>query len=572
MKKCLIIIAGLPRYVDDIASIVMREQIINANPEYVFDIACSAENFHAMPGKFVNCSEQEHQRCGNVKYENDAAIEEAYRKVYSHLAQNFTFRISNIDYDDKVNKQRAFEIRILEILNDELYSNTKYDKYIFMRPDIVFANGSVSLDGVFASDNMHCILGQNERPRCMYSTRDWNFCYILGPESAQILKDTIQQFCIFQEVRKDALTQREVRWYQIIGEYCKPTNLGDVTLTSINLPVHFNGNILDPENSMPGGVGSSYYHHLLQNLYVKGKRLILGYENTYPIAILRRFINIQRNEPRTAKVVIDGGLGNKLFQIATLLGYCENSGKTPLFDARLHIRPAHEKQDWSYFVRELSNVSNDSNTSATTVTYQEKYLEFGKYYDLKSVIPQDKDVILKGYFQSEKYFNHIRPRILEQFRCPSQIRELITLQYPTIEKSAFLHVRRGDNIPSNTLHYFGEMKGYYNLAINHIRENAQNFENKWLVCSDDIEWCKKQEWIINLGDVTFVDENEIVTLWIMSLCGYGGIASNSSFSWWGLWLNESKDKVCVATEKVVNPDCYMDDYFPPFFKTFPNLA
>jgi hypothetical protein len=278
-----------------------------------------------------------------------------------------------------------------------------------------------------------------------------------------------------------------------------------------------------------------------------------------------------------AKVVIDGGLGNKLFQIATLLGYCEETGKTPVFDRTLHIRPSHEKEDWSYFVRGLGNLRSDEFTNENAVMYQEKYLEFGKYYDLKSIIPSDKNVILKGYFQTEKYFKNIRSKILEQFGCPSQVQELVKSQYPTLSQSAFVHIRRGDSVPSNTLHYFGEMKGYYQLAIDHIRRNAKGFNNNnWVICSDDLEWCKKQEWINTLGcesgSVTFIDENEIITLWIMSLCKYGGIASNSSFSWWGLWLNESEDKICVATENVVTKPCYMEDYFPPFFKTFPNLA
>lgn len=262
------------------------------------------------------------------------------------------------------------------------------------------------------------------------------------------------------------------------------------------------------------------------------------------------------------KTQIKGGLGNKLFELAFLLGKSYNLNgdqvAIPLYDSRFYEKPHHETMDWSYFRR---GIKEDTLINPNVKISYGPPCKYENHY-----LPQTNDqvVLYDGYFQSEKYFKHVSPLIRSQFKCPSEIKELILNNYPKLQESTFIHIRRGDNV-GHPYHYF-DLDSFWKRSIKELKNKGVK---NWIICSDGIEWCKNydmiKELILDSDSVTFVEEDEITTLWIMSLCGKGGIGSNSSFSWWGMWLNESDD--CYFPDKLFT-DYSVDisDYFPQKFK------
>ena len=227
-------------------------------------------------------------------------------------------------------------------------------------------------------------------------------------------------------------------------------------------------------------------------------------------------------------VLLMGGLGNRLFQIAMGLGY-ENTHnlKFVLLENSIEGYKPEQKGDHSYFLRNIEITKN---------TFDSKHFDQPYYY---YEIPKEVNTRFSGYFQSEKYFKHIRSKILEQFGCPYNKKIELLQKYPQLPNSIFLHIRRGDYV-GHWLHYI-DLTKYYEYCLKQF-ENVNVF-----ICTDDREWCKN-----TYPNFHILDENEVNTLWIMSLCGKGGICSNSSFSWWGSWLNENKGATFFYPNKQVN--------------------
>ena len=152
---------------------------------------------------------------------------------------------------------------------------------------------------------------------------------------------------------------------------------------------------------------------------------------------------------------------------------------------------------------------------------------------------------IKGWFQSEEYFKSIRPILLKEFvprkklRIPGKLRAALN-----DSESVSLHVRRGDYVRLNLALDIG----YYVKAMEHME---QIYENPiFVVFSDDLEWVKKNlpikgRFILANDDKNLKDYEE---LFLMSRCR-SNIISNSTFSWWGAWLNQNQNKVVIAPKK-----------------------
>lgn len=158
-------------------------------------------------------------------------------------------------------------------------------------------------------------------------------------------------------------------------------------------------------------------------------------------------------------------------------------------------------------------------------------------------------VYLHGYWQSERYFDSI-PEVIRtdfQVRAPLTGRNREVAQGIAASESVSLHVRRGDYVSDpRTLASLGLCSlGYYAAAVSLLVERLAR--PRFFVFSDDPTWAAAN---LELpGRPTFVDHNDAGTdyedLRLMSLCRHHVIA-NSSFSWWGAWLNPSPEKIVVA--------------------------
>jgi hypothetical protein len=191
------------------------------------------------------------------------------------------------------------------------------------------------------------------------------------------------------------------------------------------------------------------------------------------------------------------------------------------------------------------------------------FTNIGYLHNLPEQTPYDLDYSLlksykslscvHGYFQTELYFIAYRDVILQDFRIKEQLSQN-SIQYADVimnVNSVSLHVRRGDyitNIKTNQTHGTCRPE-YYKNAIKYILSEIK--VPHFFVFSDDLEWVKEQNWLKNL-QVTFVNGNTGLKSYedmvLMALCKHNIIA-NSSFSWWGAWLNDNVNKIVVAPRK-----------------------
>lgn len=167
---------------------------------------------------------------------------------------------------------------------------------------------------------------------------------------------------------------------------------------------------------------------------------------------------------------------------------------------------------------------------------------------------------IDGYWQSEKYFKDIRDLLLADFvfPIPKDKRNIDLLTDVNNKISVSIHVRRGDYVGGFPL----MSKEYYDTAINYFAEKYQNVF--FVVFSNDIKWCREN---IQLENGVFVDWNigkdSFTDMYLMTQCKHNIIA-NSSFSWWGAWLNQYINKEVIAPNVWLyhqeTPDIYCDGW------------
>lgn len=174
-------------------------------------------------------------------------------------------------------------------------------------------------------------------------------------------------------------------------------------------------------------------------------------------------------------------------------------------------------------------------------------------YDL-NIEKVSNNTNLVGYFQSEKYFLENRKDILNIFKFEKSDDSKFLSIKKIIEdsQSVSIHVRRGDYVENkNANKYHGTLPiSYYKKATNFIVSHVKN--PKFFLFSDDLHWAKQnfsflQSFYlvdINTGKLAYRDMH------LMSLCKHNIIA-NSSFSWWGAWLNQNSSKIVIAPRRWV---------------------
>ena len=240
------------------------------------------------------------------------------------------------------------------------------------------------------------------------------------------------------------------------------------------------------------------------------------------------------------------GLGNQLFSIAATLGLAIENKAIPVFNIQKPQLPYRDN-----IFRNL----NDYSENQITGYYKEPAFHYNK-------IPYSPGLHLNGYFQSEKYFIEHRDNILDIFRMSNKDKEFIENNFGYLLKgtTVSLHIRRGDyTLPQYSSHHPVQTLDYYKNAMTYF-DNDVNY----LVFSDDIDWAKENLEGENLNFVTktTIKGNDVMStldiskggwpdyieMYLMSMCDHNIIA-NSSFSWWGAWLNENKNKIVIAPSK-----------------------
>lgn len=170
----------------------------------------------------------------------------------------------------------------------------------------------------------------------------------------------------------------------------------------------------------------------------------------------------------------------------------------------------------------------------------------------------DKNCYYDGYWQNEKYFENIKDEIIKTFKFPELDQENMQLGKQLQScVSVSMHVRRGDYLTDPLFRGTCKLE-YYKKAIKYIEEKVS--PELFCIFSNDIEWCKQEITpLINSAKIKFVTWNKgkesFRDMQLMSLCKHNIIA-NSSFSWWGAWLNRNKSKIVIAPQLWYAKDKY----------------
>jgi len=248
-----------------------------------------------------------------------------------------------------------------------------------------------------------------------------------------------------------------------------------------------------------------------------------------------------------------GGLGNQMFQYAV--------GRRAA-----HKHKTELKLDISWFKNPEGAIKRDYLLNVFNI--EEDFASKEEINKLKSknrglltlfykkILKINDNTYLEGYWQSEKYFKDIENIIRKEFTFkdkPDAANQKIISRIKNCD-SVSIHIRRGDYIFDETTNKYHGVCGldYYSNSVAMIVKKVKN--PYFFIFSDDIKWVKQN---LHLKfPCVYVDYNigkkDYEDMRLMSNCQHNIIA-NSSFSWWGAWLNQYKNKIIIAPKK-----CFRD--------------
>jgi len=228
-----------------------------------------------------------------------------------------------------------------------------------------------------------------------------------------------------------------------------------------------------------------------------------------------------------------GGLGNQMFQIAAATSLAIENNDEAAFNFKTCYTPLQGNPSLKYEknifkkIKNLENITIDNTHTEINFAYQK--------------IEYKKNLLMHGYFQSEKYFLQNKEKILDLFYINSEDVYFLQNKYKNIDlnNTVSVHVRRGDYLKFSHIHPVCEAE-YYKKAMEH-------FPNKnFIFVSQDMEWVYENF----KGNNIFYsnNDNEILDFTIQTICS-DNIIANSTFSWWAAYLNKNKNKKIISPLK-----------------------
>lgn len=289
-------------------------------------------------------------------------------------------------------------------------------------------------------------------------------------------------------------------------------------------------------------------------------------------------------DPENSVVVrLLGGLGNQLFQYAAGRYLADQKGVSLILDERyvarkhcvsgLLIGKFLVRMD--YLPNSLAVKFSDLKLKFSRAIRRQMRPSFSAYHETEFTYdPQLSDqkvgTMLVGFWQSEKYFpGHDILRQDLVLKAPLPLPALDLVKRMKQSNSVAIHVRRGDYLSDpKTLAKHGVCsEGYYHQALKLIRQKLVN--PQFFVFSDDAAWVKTN---FDVADAVFVSDFGFAAeqdLMLISKCKHQIIA-NSSFSWWGAWLNDHAEKVVIAPTPWFDDRQFPDnDLIPPSWNKVP---
>lgn len=248
-------------------------------------------------------------------------------------------------------------------------------------------------------------------------------------------------------------------------------------------------------------------------------------------------------------VKIEGGLCNQLFQIFSVMGMAKRDNVdfvlcNKIIDSSSIKKHSGKDTFFDIFLQKLQPYLVENIENYQLINENDKVIDhfpFVKNYY--------KNIVFNGYFQDYYFLELLGKEKIKSF-----------LTFPEInldlKNTFFIHYRRGDYV-GNSFHEVVN-DNYYSTAIKEYPEDAEI-----VICSNEKNYGLDKPFLAN-RKVSFIDADEIITILILSKCRWGGICANSSFSWWGSYLNDSQDKIiCLPFRWFNNNEIKVDKYYYP---------
>jgi hypothetical protein len=280
-------------------------------------------------------------------------------------------------------------------------------------------------------------------------------------------------------------------------------------------------------------------------------------------------------------VRILGGLGNQMFQYAFARCLQKHYDEDVYIDSSaFNGYPLHDGYlIKSIFGEQIPQASKSNILKLNYPLFHYRIWQIGKRIlpSLKSVYKEKKDMVFDaqvfdvgnstyydGYWQSEQYYSECQGEIRDLFKFPplDERNKDLYENHLKNKETASIHVRRGDYLKEPLFRGLTDLE-YYKNAIERLKSSRKI--DTFVIFSNDIEWCKLNI-VPLLSDSKFIivdwniGKNSYRDMQLMSLCTHNVVA-NSSFSWWGAWLNSNEDKIVISPKRWINKP-YETDIIP----------
>jgi hypothetical protein len=229
------------------------------------------------------------------------------------------------------------------------------------------------------------------------------------------------------------------------------------------------------------------------------------------------------------------GLGNQIIQYLIACAVQKRFGYEMFILPPLENVHSNNRDYRDLFIRgkKIDKIP-DNFTDPYIVKYNDNMLRMNE-------IPENKNIFLELIAHCYETFKNIMSEVV------NEMSNTLNTLYPDLEikkdiKNGFIHIRRGDFVDAGWSQSFN----YYNTAIKMVNNNKSSKVKHWYMFSDDIEWCKSQEWD-KTYPIIFIDEkDELKGLGLMSQCLGGAIIGESTFAWSGAMIGANKKGIVIG--------------------------
>lgn len=281
----------------------------------------------------------------------------------------------------------------------------------------------------------------------------------------------------------------------------------------------------------------------------------------------------KKNNKFLVVIQLQGGLGNQMFQYAASKALSLKNRDSLLLD--VSFIEEHSQTNESFTAREyaldiFTNIQEEIVSLKNLNKFRRENVKWKDFSGIKypkifrerslsfdpSFFSLRPPVLLQGYFQSENYFKDFEKDIRNSFsfqKLQAEDDNIPVLEEIKNSCSVSVHIRRTDYLKPaiNKVHGVCSLE-YYQQAIEIMKNKNSNA--RFFFFADDKDWvCDRFRGTNMVSVQNNSGKDSWKDMYLMSQCKHH-IVANSSFSWWGAWLNKHKEKIVICPEKWIKND------------------